>query len=68
MISTGCIALPKDYECSGPLAKPNQPCCDTCAERYRQLVGEGKISDYVNEEGLAGDVEVVIGILEEASN
>jgi hypothetical protein len=32
------------------------------------LVAEGKISDFVNAEGLAGDVEVHMGILEKAPN
>jgi len=49
-----------DLECDGPLAKPNRPCCDQCAEKYWELVDQGKISDFVNNEGLVGDIEVQI--------
>lgn len=57
-----------DPDCEGPLAPPNRPCCDECAERYHTLVREGKISDFVNDEGLAGDAKVSLGILEKAPN
>ena len=57
-----------DPDCEGPLASPNRPCCDECAARYHELVRAGQISDFVHAEGLAGDVEVPLGILEKAPN
>lgn len=57
-----------DPDCEGPLAKVNRPCCDGCAIKYRELIEAGQITDYVNDEGLAGDVEIHMGILEKAPN
>lgn len=57
-----------DPDCEGALAPVNRPCCDECAEKYRSLVQAGKITDYVNSEGLADDVEVHLGIQERAPN
>lgn len=57
-----------DPDCEGPLAQAARPCCDSCAARYFELIEQGKITDFVNDEGLAGEIRVPIGILEKAPN
>ena len=50
-----------DPRCDGPLAKPNRPCCQQCADTYQELVAQGKIPDFMALSNyMAGDVEIEV--------
>jgi hypothetical protein len=52
--------------CEGPLAEPGRTVCSDCAERYRVLT-YGK-TDFVNNSGVPGVVEIPFETLEKAPN